>query len=169
MRATHNSLHKRRTDGSTVLDTAAYTYKLYTVDGGVKVLKRRSGQIEKQYRQNAGKLPIAYRSDPYVPTRKERGSIASIVCYNIQTMNATRPFITCWLQRMHCRYSKALSLQGLVLQYHMGARCPIKTAPEMCHQKWSIIWHHGTSRMQVRAGWALPVLAARLSHSAIAT
>jgi hypothetical protein len=44
-----------------VLDTAAYTYKLYTVDGGVKVLKRKSGQIEKQYRQNAGKLPIAYR------------------------------------------------------------------------------------------------------------
>jgi hypothetical protein len=50
-----------RTDSSTVLDTAAYTYKLYTVDGGVKVLKRKSGQIEKQYRQNAGKLPIAYR------------------------------------------------------------------------------------------------------------
>ncbi|BDA44464.1 probable UPF0428 protein CXorf56 homolog at N-terminal half [Coccomyxa sp. Obi] len=55
---------KRRTDGSTVLDTAVYTYKLYTVDGGVKVLKRKNGQIEKQYRQNAGKLPIAYRSEP---------------------------------------------------------------------------------------------------------
>lgn len=55
---------KRRTDGSTVLDTAAYTYKLYTVDGGVKVLKRKSGQIEKQYRQIVGKLPIAYRSEP---------------------------------------------------------------------------------------------------------
>ncbi len=50
-----------------MLDTAVYTYKLYTVDGGVKVLKRKSGQIEKQYRQNAGKLPIAYRSDPLSP------------------------------------------------------------------------------------------------------
>lgn len=51
----------RRTDGSIALDTAAYTYKLYTVDGGIKVLKRKNGQIEKQYRQNIGKLPIAYR------------------------------------------------------------------------------------------------------------
>ncbi len=70
-----------------MLDTAAYTYKLYTVDGGVKVLKRKSGQIEKQYRQNAGKLPIAYRSDPYVPTRNDRSRVACVLCYNIQTLH----------------------------------------------------------------------------------
>jgi hypothetical protein len=50
-----------RTDGSAVLDTAVYTYKLYTTDGGVKLLKRKSGAIEKQYRQNCGKLAVAYR------------------------------------------------------------------------------------------------------------
>ena len=44
-----------------MLDTSAYTFKLYTRDGGVKLLKRRSGAIEKQYRQNVGKLPVAYR------------------------------------------------------------------------------------------------------------
>ena len=44
-----------------MLDTSAYTYKLYTTDGGVKLLKRKSGAIEKQYRQNVGKLPVAYR------------------------------------------------------------------------------------------------------------
>lgn len=56
-----------RTDGATVLDTAAYTHKLYTNEGGVKLLKRKSGAIEKQYRQNIGKLAVAYRSDFCAP------------------------------------------------------------------------------------------------------
>lgn len=38
--------------------------KLYTTDGGTKFLKRRSGAVEKQYRLNVGKLPVAYRTEP---------------------------------------------------------------------------------------------------------
>lgn len=59
--AQHNALLLGRTDGSIVLDTSKYIYKLYTTDGGVKLLKRKSGQLERQYRQNIGKLPVAYR------------------------------------------------------------------------------------------------------------
>jgi hypothetical protein len=55
------ALLRNRTDGSIVLDTSKYIFKLYTTDGGVKLLKRRSGQLERQYRQNIGKLPVAYR------------------------------------------------------------------------------------------------------------
>jgi uncharacterized protein len=38
--------------------------KHYGEDGGVKLLRRRSGALEKQYRINIGKLPIAYRTEP---------------------------------------------------------------------------------------------------------
>ncbi|KAK9825691.1 hypothetical protein WJX81_004753 [Elliptochloris bilobata] len=55
---------RRRTDGSSVIDTQVYTAKLYTSDGGAKLIRRPEGHIEKQYRQNLGKLPIAYRSEP---------------------------------------------------------------------------------------------------------
>ncbi|KAK9808911.1 hypothetical protein WJX72_006244 [[Myrmecia] bisecta] len=54
----------RRTDGSAVIDTKKYKTKLYTSDGGVKLLKRRNGAVEKQYRLTVGKLPVAYRSEP---------------------------------------------------------------------------------------------------------
>ena len=37
---------------------------MYTSDGGVKFLKRRAGAVEKQYRFNVGKLPIAYKTQP---------------------------------------------------------------------------------------------------------
>ena len=54
---------RRRTDGAIVLDTEFYVTKFYTTDGGVKMIKRQSGSIERQYRVNMGKLPIGYRSD----------------------------------------------------------------------------------------------------------
>ncbi len=44
-----------------MIDTQVYTAKLYTTDGGAKLIRRPEGHIEKQYRQNLGKLPIAYR------------------------------------------------------------------------------------------------------------
>ena len=50
-----------RTDGATVLDTAKYLCKLNTREAGTKILKRKDGTFEKQYRQNLGKLVIAYR------------------------------------------------------------------------------------------------------------
>ena len=50
-----------RTDGATVLDTAKYMCKLTTREAGTKIIKRNNGTIEKQYRQNLGKLVIAYR------------------------------------------------------------------------------------------------------------
>jgi hypothetical protein len=52
---------RRRTDGASVIDTQLYKVKMYTTDGGVKCIKRRSGNIERQLRQNIGVLPIAYR------------------------------------------------------------------------------------------------------------
>lgn len=55
---------RRRTDGSRVIDTRTFTAKLYTSDGGNKLIKRQSGAIEKQYRYNIGKLPVAYRTEP---------------------------------------------------------------------------------------------------------
>lgn len=59
-----NAAPRRRTDHALVIDTNKYTAKLYTSDGGVKFLKRRSGAVEKQYRVNIGKLPIGYRTEP---------------------------------------------------------------------------------------------------------
>jgi uncharacterized protein YggU (UPF0235/DUF167 family) len=55
---------RRRTDHSLVIDTSKYTAKLYTVDGGVKFLRRDSGTVEKQYRVAVGKLPVGYRTEP---------------------------------------------------------------------------------------------------------
>lgn len=53
---------RRRTDSSRVIDTEKYTVRLYTnADSNAKVLQRRDGRFEKQYRQLIGKLPIAYR------------------------------------------------------------------------------------------------------------
>lgn len=44
-----------------MVDTEQYQLKLYTTPGGEKLIKRRSGAIEKQYRLNVGRLPVAYR------------------------------------------------------------------------------------------------------------
>lgn len=55
---------RRSTDHALVLDTQEYTVKLYTQDGGVKLLRRRSGAVERQLRLNSGKLPVAYRTEP---------------------------------------------------------------------------------------------------------
>lgn len=54
---------RRRTDGAIVLDTEFYTAKLYSTDGGCKLLRRGTGEFERQHRVNMGKLPIAYRSE----------------------------------------------------------------------------------------------------------
>ncbi|KAL4419432.1 hypothetical protein ABPG77_006359 [Micractinium sp. CCAP 211/92] len=55
---------RRRTDHAIVLDTQAHLAKLYTSDGGTKLLRRRNGTVERQIRLNAGKLPVAYRTEP---------------------------------------------------------------------------------------------------------
>lgn len=55
---------KRKTDGASVIDTEVHTAKLYTTDGGVKVIRRANGSLEKQHRQNVGICPVAYRSEP---------------------------------------------------------------------------------------------------------
>ena len=57
------SLLTSRTDGTTVLDTKRYLCKLNTREAGTKIIKRANGTFEKQYRQNLGKLVIAYRWD----------------------------------------------------------------------------------------------------------
>ncbi|KAL6756952.1 hypothetical protein V8C86DRAFT_2612421 [Haematococcus lacustris] len=64
-----NKLPKRRTDGSRIVDQTEHTMKLYTTDGGTKLLKRHNGKIERQQRLNVGPLPVAYKCDeesPYV-------------------------------------------------------------------------------------------------------
>lgn len=55
---------RRRTDGARVIDTKVYTVKLYTVDGGSKVIRRHGGNCEKQYRFTIGILPVAYKTEP---------------------------------------------------------------------------------------------------------
>lgn len=55
---------RRRTDHALVLDTQAHLVKLYTTDGGAKFIRRKSGSVERQFRLNAGKLPVAYRTEP---------------------------------------------------------------------------------------------------------
>lgn len=59
-----NKAPRRRTDHALVIDTSKCMVKHYGEDGGVKLLKRRSGALEKQYRINIGKLPFAYRTEP---------------------------------------------------------------------------------------------------------
>jgi hypothetical protein len=93
-----NKLPKRRTDGSRIADIEKHAVKLYTTDGGSKLIKRwamscvgghaacmkgmrggarnvcpcmhdgssscmhrSDGRIERQYRLNVGKLPVAYK------------------------------------------------------------------------------------------------------------
>jgi len=58
-----DTLPRRRTDDSRILDTTKHTVRLYTTDGGVKLLRRKDGAVERQYRLNVGKLPVAYRSE----------------------------------------------------------------------------------------------------------
>lgn len=52
---------RRRTDGAIVLDSEFYTVKLYTSDGGVKLISRKNGSVERQIRINLGQVPIGYR------------------------------------------------------------------------------------------------------------
>mmetsp|Transcript_11992 Transcript_11992/g.33731 ORF Transcript_11992/g.33731 Transcript_11992/m.33731 type:complete len:232 (+) Transcript_11992:176-871(+) len=54
----------RPADSSRVMDTNKFMCKVYADDGGLKVIRRKSGKLEKQYRLNIGRLPVAYRSDP---------------------------------------------------------------------------------------------------------
>ena len=52
---------RRKTDGSIVLDTEFYAVKLYAKEGGSKLIRRRSGAVERQLGVFLNKLPIAYR------------------------------------------------------------------------------------------------------------
>lgn len=58
-----DTLPRRRTDNARVLDTSKNTVKLYTADGGTKLLRRQDGRVERQHRLNIGTLPVAYTSD----------------------------------------------------------------------------------------------------------
>lgn len=58
-----SKMPRRRTDGSRVVNLDEHNIKLYTSDGGMRLIKRENGTIERQYRLNIGKLPIAYKSD----------------------------------------------------------------------------------------------------------
>merc|ERR1711904_476375 len=53
------SLPKRKSDHSYVLDRQKYKVKMYLTDGGIKYLKRGT-KIERQYRMNVGSLPVCY-------------------------------------------------------------------------------------------------------------
>lgn len=54
-------LPRRKTDNATIVDTQRHVVKLYTIDGGVKLIRRRSGNVERQFRLNVDVLPVAYR------------------------------------------------------------------------------------------------------------
>eukprot|EP00878_Enallax_costatus_P037365 GHUV01042198.1.p1 GENE.GHUV01042198.1~~GHUV01042198.1.p1 ORF type:complete len:132 (+),score=32.24 GHUV01042198.1:272-667(+) len=58
-----DTLPLRRTDNARILDTSKNTVKLYTSDGGTKLLRRQDGRVERQHRLNIGTLPVAYTSD----------------------------------------------------------------------------------------------------------
>jgi uncharacterized protein YggU (UPF0235/DUF167 family) len=58
------SAPRRRADRALVVDTAAHAARLYAGDGGVKLIRRRGGMVEKQYRLTLGPLPIGYRTEP---------------------------------------------------------------------------------------------------------
>lgn len=58
-----DTLPRRRTDNARILDTSKNTVKLYTSDGGTKLLRRQDGRVERQHRLNIGTLPVAYTSD----------------------------------------------------------------------------------------------------------
>jgi hypothetical protein len=59
-----DTLPRRRTDGARILDKSQHVLKMYTTDGGCKLLRRSNGSIERQYRLNLGVLPIAYTAEP---------------------------------------------------------------------------------------------------------
>ena len=65
---------RRRSDGAAVVDMERYQVKLYTTPGGEKLIKRRGGTVEKQYRLNIGRLPVAYRH-AISPLTDQRGSL----------------------------------------------------------------------------------------------
>lgn len=54
----------RPADNSRVLDTNKFMARVYGEESGTKVLRRKDGKLERQYRLSIGRLPIAYRSDP---------------------------------------------------------------------------------------------------------
>ncbi|GBF95525.1 hypothetical protein Rsub_08506 [Raphidocelis subcapitata] len=59
-----DTLPRRRTDGARVLDKGKHMLRLYTTDGGTKLLRRKDGTVERQYRLNVGRLPVAYTAEP---------------------------------------------------------------------------------------------------------
>ncbi|GMH32640.1 hypothetical protein BSKO_00474 [Bryopsis sp. KO-2023] len=59
-----NKLPRRRTDDAIIVDTRQQTVKFYTTDGGIKLIKRKDGRVERQCRLNVGELPVAYKTTP---------------------------------------------------------------------------------------------------------
>ena len=58
-----DTLPRRRTDDARILDRKSHVVRLYTREGGVKLLRRKDGRVERQHRLNVGELPVAYTSD----------------------------------------------------------------------------------------------------------
>ena len=54
--------------------------QLYATDGGVKLLKRSNGDLERQYRLNVGKLPVAYRWVPTAGTMSGIPQLLGLTC-----------------------------------------------------------------------------------------
>lgn len=50
------NLPRRRADNSRILDRTKHTIRLYTTDGGTKLLRRPDGKVERQYRCGSCKL-----------------------------------------------------------------------------------------------------------------
>jgi len=61
------TLPRRGSDGSYVLDTSRYVTRMYAVDGGEKYVRRGgdagSDVAERQLRLHVGSLPVAYRTE----------------------------------------------------------------------------------------------------------
>ncbi|MEW5308567.1 MAG: hypothetical protein WDW38_000515 [Sanguina aurantia] len=59
-----DKLPRRRTDAARIVDTEQHTLKLYSTNGGTKLIRRHDGRVERQLRLAIGRLPIAYRTEP---------------------------------------------------------------------------------------------------------
>lgn len=59
-----DDLPMRRTDNARIVDTKGHVLSLHLEPGGTKLLRRRNGTIERQYRYHLGRLPVAYKSQP---------------------------------------------------------------------------------------------------------
>lgn len=112
-----DTLPRRQTDNARVLDTSKNTVKLYTTDGGTKLLRRQDGRVERQHRLNIGTLPVAYTSDGadnllYIMDRavtcySQTGKLDSMAAMEQQYMAVCQP-----RQRSKCENCRSSACWG---------------------------------------------------------